>query len=160
MTNRAWSHICIRWLRLKSLSYFNRDPDILVTISKETTEHIPFDSVSLMWTLRPLLLCTCQHFHPWMQVLLLQPDGAVPVSMPPLSVSWAQLQHRLPLSNPLRILIHTQRGSVTHWHTLRKACVCVLTQTPLGGEKTHLTGSFAQSTSMQLCVRSASIYSK
>lgn len=80
-------------------------------------------------------------------------------SMPPLRVSGAELQHRPPLSSPLRTLIHTpERGSYLqqHTHTLSKACVCVylLTQTPSGSEKTHLLHSFAESVcaSVSVCV--------
>lgn len=68
----------------------------------------------------------------------------VHLSMPPLRVSGAGLQHRPPLSGPLRTFIHAQwrekLSAATHTHT-----VYALNQTPPGSEKTHFLRSFADS---------------
>lgn len=69
----------------------------------------------------------------------------VHLSMPPLRVSGAGLQHRPPLSSPLRTFIHAQlRGSYLQQHTHTQT-VCVLNQTPPGSKKTHFLRSFADS---------------
>lgn len=106
----------------------------------------------------PSILCRCDAVEGRSRSCSSRP---VLPSMLLLRVSGAELQHRPPLSNILRTLIHTpeREGGLSkaiHTHKLSKACVCVylLTQTPSRREKTHLLRSFADSlcASVSLCV--------
>lgn len=78
-------------------------------------------------------------------------------SMPPLRVSGAELQHRPPLSSPLRTLIHTaERGSYLqqHTHTLSKACVyvCTCLLKHHRGARKHTSCTHLQSPYVHLCL--------
>lgn len=106
----------------------------------------------------PFFLCWCDadEGRSW--------SGSNPPVLPSmllLRVSGAELQHRPPLSTFSGHSFMQQReraGISSNTHELSEACVCVclLTQTPLGSEKTHLLRSFADSLCAAVCVCFAS----